>query len=119
MGKRDNQRKVVAAVKSRKELRKNKRLQKKASRANFQKRRKELRVERQQQKSNRSNNDKQQNKKDVAHKRNARHADDIASGSEHELDDGAEYDDEDIPSDFELSDEELEMKTNRISELIW
>lgn len=111
MGKR-KQKKAVEVVKSRKELRKNKRVQKKANRVIYQKRRKELRTEYKQRLKNKAGNNKP-NKKDLA----AQHKDDDLSGDEEmpRLDD-ADNDDEDIASDFELSDEELEMKTKQMAQ---
>lgn len=115
---RKNQKKAVETTKSRKELRKNKRIQKKANRANFQKRRKEMRVEHKERLKNKTGTKNKQNKSDAAHRRNGDQlvdndsqcsdADDVNSIAHDDSD-------EDIASDFELSDEELEMKTNQMT----
>lgn len=112
MGKR-NQKKAVETVKTRKELRKNKRVQKKVNRANFQKRRKELRTEYKERLKNKAGNMKPNKKESTAQRK----GNDSKADDEMPFSDGAEaLDDEDIASDFELSDEELEMKTKQMAQ---
>lgn len=116
MGKR-NQRKTVEIVKSRKDVRKNKRLQKKANRANFQKQKKEMRIEF---KNRQKNNTGKKKKQPVS--RGNEDQDDEMDHTEFEKDefdnyDGDDNDDdgEDIASDFELSDEEMEQKAKQVA----
>lgn len=115
MGNR-NKKKPVERVKSRKEVRKDKRLQKKQNRVHFQKRKKELKLEfkeRMKQKNlgkKGKANGKSQPAKEKQPFEEKDYEDDFIE-SEHI--DG--NDDEEIESDFELSDEELEMKTKSVS----
>lgn len=90
--------KVVERPKTRKELRKDKRTQKKANRVHFHKRKKELRIEYRARL-------KQKNGKG---KRNEKSKEDVEEQVEE--DPVNEHDDDEIPSDFELSDEEMEAK---------
>lgn len=120
--------KVVERPKTRKELRKDKRLQKKANRVHFHKRKKELKIEYRE----RLKQQKRQGggKKGAQSKRDAdEEADESDEQQENENDDvydqadmssgnesddpnvrGSNDSDEEIESDFELSDEELELK---------
>lgn len=102
---------MVEAVKSRKDLRKGKRQQKKANRAHFQKRKKELRLEyKDRLKNNKTGN--KQSKNEPSHRSKDADEEDMPVSDV----DGQNFDnDEDIDSDFELSDEELEMKTNAMT----
>lgn len=115
MGNR-RQKKAVERVKTRKELRKDKRLQKKANRVHFQKRKKELKLEyKERLKQKKLGNKGKTNGKSKT--------DEKVLNEEHEYDDfDMEGDtnefaggDDEIESDFELSDEELEKKTNAMS----
>lgn len=93
------QHKIVERPKTRKELRKDKRLQKKANRVHFHKRKKELRVEyraRLKQKNGKGKGNKT-SKEDDVEEQIEEHSANID-------------DDEEIASDFELSDEEMESK---------
>lgn len=110
MGSR-KQKKAVEKFKSRKEVRKEKRLQKKANRVHFQKRKKELKLER---KELEQQKNKSKNKKDKTSEKTKSIKNNLSShGIEDDFIDtaGAYDDDEEIESDFELSDEELEKKT--------
>lgn len=113
MGNR-NKRKPVEKFKSRKELRKDKRLQKKANRVHFQKRKKELRTEfkeKLKQKNQGKNGKSSGNSKMPPEKQ-------VNEGSDQQKDfvENEHFDDdEEIESDFELSDEELEMKTKTVA----
>lgn len=110
MGK-GNKKKAVEKFKSRKELRKDKRLQKKANRVHFQKRKKELKIEFKERMKQKSGGKKNKANGTVAkptekhQNENSDTEDGIAE------DDHIDDNDEEIESDFELSDEELEMKT--------
>lgn len=115
MGNR-RQKKAVERVKTRKELRKDKRLQKKANRVHFQKRKKELKLEyKERLKQKKLGNKGKTNGKSKT--------DEKVLNEEHEYDDfDMEGDtnefaggDDEIESDFVLSDEELEKKTNAMS----
>lgn len=116
MGNR-NKKKPVERLKSRKELRKDKRLQKKANRVHFQKRKKELKIEykerlkQQQQGKKGKPNGKVGAMQDQKHKTKENEDEFIDEGSFVGGDDA----DEEIESDFELSDEELETKTNSVA----
>lgn len=122
MGNR-NKKKPVEKFKSRKELRKDKRLQKKANRVHFQKRKKELKIEykeRQRQKGlgKAATNGKggvvklPTKKFDKSDER--QHSDMEDDGDDYNVDD--DNDDEEIESDFELSDQELEQKTKSMAQ---
>lgn len=117
MGNR-NKKKPVEKFKSRKELRKDKRLQKKANRVHFQKRKKELKLEykeRQRQKSlgKTASNGKGKMMK-LPKKFEHQHSDMEDDGDDHD-DVDPHDDDEEIESDFELSDQELEQKTKSMT----
>ncbi len=93
------QHKVVERPKTRKELRKDKRLQKKANRVHFHKRKKELRVEYRARLKQKNGKGKKQNEKGKD------------QTEEHTDEDPVNMpDDDEIESDFELSDEEMESK---------
>lgn len=119
MGNR-NKKKPVEKFKSRKELRKDKRLQKKANRVHFQKRKKELKIEykeKQRQKilgksGGQGNSAKPSKKLDKIDDR--QHSDMDEDDAHNDVDDGDD-DDEEIESDFDLSDQELEQKTTAIA----
>lgn len=110
--------KPIEKFKSRKEVRKDKRLQKKANRVHFQKRKKELKLEYKER-------IKQKNQTKNGSKKNTSNGKVLTTKAEEEVlsdaieDDFTENgnfdDDEEIESDFELSDEELEMKTKAMS----
>lgn len=113
MGNR-NKKRAVQKIKSRKELRKDKRLQKKANRVHFQKRKKELRTEFKEklmQKNQGKNGKATGNSKVPKEKRANQGGDGEEDFAENEHFD----DDEEIESDFELSDEELEMRTKSVA----
>lgn len=123
MGNR-NKKKPVEKFKSRKELRKDKRLQKKANRVHFQKRKKELKMEykeRQRQKNldktatnaKGSNMSKLPKKFEKSNDRKYSDMDDDDDDAEDDID--PNDDDEEIESDFELSDQELEQKTKSVA----
>lgn len=125
MGNR-NKKKPVEKFKSRKELRKDKRLQKKANRVHFQKRKKELKVEykeKQRQKGlgktvtvGKGNTVKLSKKFDKSN--DQQHSDMDDDDDDDNEDDVAAHeddDDEEIESDFELSDQELEQKTKSMA----
>lgn len=111
------QKKTVEKFKSRKEVRKEKRMQKKANRVHFQKRKKELKLERKErfQQKNKSKNEKDKISEKTKSIRKSHTL-------PHIFDENIPYtagdydDDEEIESDFELSDEELEKKTKAMSE---
>lgn len=125
MGNR-NKKKPVEKFKSRKELRKDKRLQKKANRVHFQKRKKELKLEykeRQRQKSlgkTATNGKGKQMKlpKKFGDNNGHQYSDMEGDGDDYDDDiaDVDQHDDgEEIESDFELSDQELEQKTKSMA----
>ncbi|KAG4076750.1 hypothetical protein HA402_002037 [Bradysia odoriphaga] len=101
------QHKVVERPKTRKELRKDKRLQKKANRVHFHKRKKELRVEYRARL-------KEKNGKGKKHQNDKPKEQDVEEPCEEE-DEVNMPDDDEIESDFELSDEEMESKMKGIS----
>lgn len=108
------EKKVVERVKTRKELRKDKRLQKKANRVHFQKRKKELKLEHKARLNQKKNVKKGKGATEEAtngKKLPQRDDDDIVSDEEMEPFAG---DDEEIESDFELSDAELEQQMNAV-----
>lgn len=94
------QHKIVERPKTRKELRKDKRLQKKANRVHFHKRKKELRIEYR----------ARLKQKDGKGKRNDKPKEDAEEEMDEEDPSVNIGDDEEIESDFELSDEEMESK---------
>lgn len=107
-----NKKKPLERVKSRKELRKDKRLQKKQNRVHFQKRKKELKIEYKEKMKQKSADKKgKANGKLSSKEKQPPQDNDIEEDSTNEHFD----DDEEIESDFELSDEELEMKTKSMS----
>lgn len=115
MGKR-NKKKPVERMKSRKEVRKDKRLQKKQNRVHFQKRKKELKLEFKERlkQQNLGKKGKANVKSQLAKEKQPFEEKDYEDEFVESGDiDG--NDDEEIESDFELSDEELEMKTKSIS----
>lgn len=117
MGKR-KQTKTVEKFKSRKEVRKEKRLQKKANRVHFQKRKKELNLERKERLQQKGKTKNQSNKKDKTNEkiRSVKNKVPTADFEDDLVETVGDYDDdEEIESDFELSDEELEKKTKAMS----
>lgn len=107
-----NKKKAVETVKSRKDLRKEKRQKKKENRAFFQKKRKELKLEyRAKLKENQKNGSKKKGKTEVSKKQNEIKNKLLTDDHEPEF----LGNDEEIESDFELSDEELETKTEMLS----
>lgn len=122
MGNR-NKKKPVEKFKSRKELRKDKRLQKKANRVHFQKRKKELKIEykeKQRQKGlgktatvGKGNTVKLSKKFDKSN--DQQHSDMDGDDNEDDVAAHEDDDDEEIESDFELSDQELEQKTKSMA----
>lgn len=117
MGSR-NKKKPVERFKSRKEVRKDKRMQKKQNRVHFQKRKKELKLEfkERMKQTNSGKKGKTNGKSQTAkEKQPFEEIDNKDDSIANEHIDGNGNDDEEIESDFELSDEELEMKTKSIS----
>lgn len=108
------QKKIVERVKTRKELRKDKRLQKKSNRVHFQKRKKELKLEYKARLNQKKNGKKGKSGTEEAvngKKKPEPSDDELVSDEEMEPFTG---DDEEIDSDFELSDEELEQQMNAV-----
>lgn len=106
------EKKTVERIKSRKELRKDKRLQKKANRVHFQKRKKELKVENTARLNQKKNMKKGKPTADVlpTYKKLPLKSDAV---SDEEMDQFMS-EDEEIESDFSLSDEELEQQMNAV-----
>lgn len=105
--------KVVERPKTRKELRKDKRLQKKANRVHYHKKKKELKIEyrerlKQKKSGKLSENTKPKYDDDIP--------DNVLSGGEVGSD--ADDNDEEIDSDFTLSDEEMEQKFQNKSRFV-
>lgn len=110
------EKKGVERVKTRKELRKDKRLQKKENRVHFQKRKKELKLEHKERVKQKKNGKKTTEKSNKEIKKNSKN---LHGSDENECEISAQLDDdggEEIESDFQFTDEELEEKTKAVTE---
>lgn len=105
------QSKVVDRPKTRKELRKGKRLQKKANRVHYHKKKKELKIEYRERLKLKKSGKTPEPK--IQHKSEDEILDDALSGDE-----DVPGSDEEIESDFELSDEEMEQKFQNKSRFV-
>lgn len=114
MGSR-NKKKPVERVKSRKEVRKDKRVQKKQNRVHFQKRKKELKLEYKERISQQNLGKKGKASGKLQPSKEKQQSVDEDNEDYFVVDQHLDGDDEEIESDFELSDEELEMKTKSMS----